>query len=105
MQERQKFYKSLKNSLSGEDKATIMVEHEPVKEFQSFDGNDLINPLQHFNTNPVDNAFIFQNCVLDVYQQRMETLESVKHMCKVIVMDCGLDVCQIFTTLNKDQYT
>ena len=43
--------------------------------------------------------------MLDVYQQRIETLETVQHSHKVIVMDCGLDACQIFTTMNKDQYT
>ena len=81
------------------------MEHEPVKEFQIFYGNDLINPLDHFYKNPPDNTYIFQNYVLDVYQQRMETLETVQHPHKVIVMDHGLDACQIFTTLNKDQYT
>ena len=35
----------------------------------------------------------------------METLEAVQHPCKFIVMDPGLDVCDIFTTMNKDQYT
>ena len=34
-------------SLSGEGKVTIKVEHKPIKEFQSFYGNDLINPLEH----------------------------------------------------------
>ena len=65
----------------------------------------MINPLEHFYKNPADSAFTFQNCVLDVYQQRMETLETVHHPCNIIVMDCGLDPCQIFTTVNKDQYT
>ena len=89
-------------SLSSEDKITIKVEHEPVKEFQSFYGNDLINPLEYFHKNPTDSAFVLQNYVLDVYEQRMETLETVQHPCKVIVMDHGLDACQIFTTMNKD---
>ena len=35
----------------------------------------------------------------------METLETVQHPYKVIVMDCGLDAFQIITTMNKDQYT
>ena len=35
-------------SLCSEDKVRMKVEHEPVKEFQSFYGNDLINPLEHF---------------------------------------------------------
>ena len=43
--------------------------------------------------------------MLDVYQQRTETPETVQHPYKVIVMNCGLDACQIFTTVNKDQYT
>ena len=34
----------------------------------------------------------------------METLETVQHPCKVIVMHHGLDASQIFTTVNKDQY-
>ena len=34
----------------------------------------------------------------------MEMLETVQHACNIIVMDHGLEVCQIFTTLNKDQY-
>ena len=96
---------NFEQSLSGEHKVTIKVEEEPVKEFQNFYGNDLIHSLEHFYKNPADNAFIFQNYVLDVYQQRMETLETVQYPCKVIVMACGLDSCQIFTTLNKSQYT
>ena len=32
----------------------------------------------------------------------METLETVQHPYKVIVMDGSLDACQIFTTVNKD---
>ena len=52
------------NSLSSEDKVTIKVEHGPVKEFQSFYGSGLINPLEHFYKNPTDNAFIFQNYIL-----------------------------------------
>ena len=64
-------------SLSGEDNVTIKVEHKPVKEFQSSYGNDLINLLEHFYKKPTDNAFIFQKCVLDVYQQRTESLESI----------------------------
>ena len=90
------------HSLSGEDKVTIKVEDEPIKEFQSLYRNDLINPLEHFYKNPTVNAFIFQNYVLDVYQQRMETLETVQHPYKVVFMDCGLDACQIFTSVNKE---
>ena len=43
----------------------------------------MINPLEHFYKNLTDNAFIFQNYVLDVYQQRREMLETVQHPCKV----------------------
>ena len=35
-------------SLSGKCKVTIKVEHEPIKQFQSFYGNDLIKPVEHF---------------------------------------------------------
>ena len=76
-----------------------------LKEFQCFYGNYLINPLEYFHKNPTDSAFIFQHYVLDVYEQRMETLETVPHPWRVIVMDHGLNVCQIFTTLNKKRYT
>ena len=64
-------------SLSIEDSVTIKVEHEPVKEFQSIYGNDMINPLEHFYKNATDNVLIFQKYVLDVYQQRREELETV----------------------------
>ena len=94
-----------KQSLSSEDKITIKEWNEPIKKFWGFYGNDLINPLEDFYTNPTHNAFIFKTYVLDVYQQRMEILETVQHPCKIIVMDCGFDACQIFTTVNKDQYT
>ena len=86
-------------SLSCEDMVVIEIGNEPVKEFQSFYGSDLINPLGHFYKNPTDNAFIFQNYILDVYQQRIETLEAVQHPCKVIVMDCSPDACQIFARI------
>ena len=43
--------------MSSDVKVTIKVEHEPIKEFQSFYGND---PLEHFYKNPTDIAFIFQ---------------------------------------------
>ena len=49
-----------------------------------------MNPPVHFYKTPADNAFIFQNYALGIYQQRMETLEAVQHPCKVIVMDRGL---------------
>ena len=62
-----------------------------------------MNPLEHLYKNPTNNAFIFQNYVLDVYQQRRGTLETVQHPYQVIVIDCGLDVCQIFITVNKEQ--
>ena len=91
-------------SLSGKYKVTITIEHELIKEYQIFDGNDLINPLEHFYKNPTDNAFIFENYVLDIYQQRMETLETVQHPCKVIIMNHGLDACQIFATVNKENH-
>ena len=90
-------------SLSSENKVTIKVEHEPVKEFQ------FLWKWHDKSTGtllcPTDNAFIFQNYVLDVYQQRMETLETVQHPYRVIVMNCGLDAWHIFTTVNKDQCT
>ena len=97
------FFKKIEQS--SEDKVTIKIEYKPVKEFQNIYGNDLKNPLEHFYENPTDNTFIFQSYELHVYQQRMETLETVQHLCKVIVTDFGLDACQIFTTVNKDQYT
>ena len=37
-----------------------------------------------------------KNYVLDVYQQRMETVYTVQHPCKVIVMDHGFDASKIF---------
>ena len=58
--------------------------------------------MENFYKNPTDNAFVFQNYVLDVYQKRMKTLETVQHACKVIVMGGGLDACQKFTFVNKD---
>ena len=63
------------------------------------------NPLQNFYQNPKENAFIFQNYVLDIYQQRMEGFFLLEPMCKVILMDRGLDSCQLFTTLNKHHFT
>ena len=74
----QKFEQSL-SLVSSEDKVTIKVEHEPVRAFQSFSENELINQLDHFYIHPTDNAFIFQNYALDVYLQRMETLEIFLH--------------------------
>ena len=35
-------------SLSSKDKITINVEHESVKDFQSFYGNNMIDPLEPF---------------------------------------------------------
>ena len=49
--------------------------------------------------------FVFQNYVVGVYQQRTETLGTVQHPCNIIVMDCDLDVCQIFISLNKEHNT
>ena len=87
------------------DKIKVQIDNKPVGAFQTFFGNDIINPLQNFYQNPKENAFIFQNYVLDIYQQRMEVLSAVEPMCKVIVMDRGLDSCQLFTTLNKHHLT
>ena len=95
----------LEESLSMADKFKIKTDDEPVRAFQTFYGNDMINLLQNFYHNPKENAFIFQNYVLDIYQPRMEVLSAVEPMCKVIVMDRGLDSCQLFTTLNKHHLT
>ena len=83
----------LEQSLSMADKFKIKTDHDPVGAFQTFFGNDMINPVQNFYHNPKENAFIFQNYVLDMYQQRKEVLSAVEPMCKVIVMDRGLDSC------------
>ena len=91
--------------LSDDEKAKIKIEHEPLVEFESFHGNDSVNPLTHFYQNPKENAFIFQNYVLDVYEKRLEKLMNVQHPCKVILMDGGLDSCHLFTTINKKRYT
>ena len=52
----------------------------------------MINALQNFYQNPKENAFIFHNYVLDIYQQRMEVLSAMEPTIKVIVMDRGLDL-------------
>ena len=93
------------HSLSSEDKCKIKINHEPVDEFQKFWGNDMINPLLDFYKNQKENAYVFQNYVLDIYQCRMEALSLVQQPYKVILMDRGLDSCHLFTTLNKHQYT
>ena len=87
------------------DKIKIKTDHEPVGAFQTLFCNDTINPLQNFYQNPKENAFIFQNYVLDIYQQRIEVLSTVEPTSKVIVMDRGLDSCQFLTTLNKHHLT
>ena len=64
------------HSLSRKDKCKIKINHEPVDEFQKFWGNDMINPLLNFYKNQKENAYVFQNYVLDIYQYRMEALSS-----------------------------
>ena len=83
------------------DKFKIKTDHEPVGAFQTFYGHDMINPLQNIYPNLKENAFIFQNYVLDIYQQRMVVLSAVEPTCKVIVMDRGLDSCQLFHHLEQ----
>ena len=88
------------HSLSSEDKCKIKINPEPVNEFQKFWGNDMINPLLDFYKNQEENAYVFQNYVLDIYQCRMEALSLVQQPYKVILMDRGLDSCHLFTTPN-----
>ena len=95
----------LEQSLAMADMFKIKTDHEPFGAFQTFYGNDMINQLQNFYQNPKENAFRFQNYVLNIYQQRMEVLSAVEPTCKVIVMDRGLDSCQLFTTLNNHHLT
>ena len=95
----------LEQSLSMADKFKIKTDHESIEAFQTFYGNDMINALQNLYQNPKENAFIFQKYVLDIYQQRMEVWSALEPICKVIVMDRGLDSCQLFTTLNKHHLT
>ena len=57
----------LEQSLSMADKFKIKTDHEPSGAFQTFYGNDMINPLCNFYQNPKENAFIFQNYILDIY--------------------------------------
>ena len=96
-QERPPFCRNSKNHYLVQFK--IRLEHELVSEFISFYGNKYINPLKHFYWNPVANVFIFQNYILGVYKRKLERLAEVEHPCKVILMDRGLDSCQIFATL------
>ena len=51
---------NFEQSITCEDNLTIKVEHEPLKEFLSFYGNNLKNLPEHFYKNPTDNAFPFQ---------------------------------------------
>ena len=76
-----------------------------MDEFQKFWGNDMINPLLNFYKNQKENAYVFQNYVLDINQCRMEALSLVQQPYKVILMDRGLVSCHLLTTLNKHQYT
>ena len=62
----------LEQSLLMADKFKIKTDHEPFGAFQTYYGNDMITPLQNFYQNPKENAFIFQNYVLDIYKQKME---------------------------------
>ena len=84
---RQLFFKSLNSLYQWQTSLKLKTDHEPVGAFQTFYGKDMINPLQYFYQNTKENAFIFQNYVLDIYQQRMEVLSAMEPMCKVIVMD------------------
>ena len=95
----------LEQSLSMADKIKIKTDHKPVGVFETVFGNGMINSLQNFYQNPKKNAFIFQNYVLDISQQRMKVSSAVEPMCKVMVMEWGLDSCQLFTTLNKHHLT
>ena len=97
--------RKLEQSLSMADKFKIKTDNGPVGAFQTFYGNDMVNPLQNFYQNPKENAFIFHNYVSDIYHHRMEVLSAVEPMCKVIVMGRGLNSCQLFTTLNKHHLT
>ena len=72
---------NLEQSLSMAAKIKIKIDHEPVGAFQTVFGNDMINPLQNFYQNPKENAFIFQNYVLDIYQQRMEVFFLLWNQC------------------------
>ena len=96
----------IEQSLSMADKIKIKRNHEQVGAFQTLFGKDMMNPLQNYlPKHHKENAFIFQNYVLDIYQQRIKALSAVEPMCKVIVIDRGLDSCQLFTTLNKHHFT
>ena len=47
---------NLEQSLSMADKIKIKIDHEPVRTFQTFFGNDMINPMQNFYKNPKENV-------------------------------------------------
>ena len=54
--------------------------------------------MEYLSNTLTDNAFIFQNYVLDIHQQRIETLETVQNPCKAIAMDhADLMHAMIFT--------
>ena len=59
-------FQKFEESLSSADRFKIRVEHEPLSEFQSFYGNKVINTLEKVYEDPVANALIFKNYVLDV---------------------------------------
>lgn len=78
---------------------------EPLHDFELHPGNDTIQPLAELYRDPVKNACIFQNYVLDIYDHRMSSMLSNHVTSKTIILERSLDACNVFTNTNADLFS
>ena len=90
---------TFEQSLSGEDNLTVKAEHEPIKEFKSFPGSELINPLEYFYKNPTDNAFYLPKLCTRCLSTKNGNIRNCSASLQGNFMDLGFDACQICTLI------
>lgn len=95
---------NVEQHLAKEENSDIEVMFEPIDLFKSFFGNSDVNPLHEFYQDQ-RNAFAFQNYILDLYGSRLTTLFAPSHSQRIVLMERGLDACNVFAEANAENMT
>ena len=94
--------KTLQQNNTLENTAVI---HQSLQLLEQHPTNKTVHSLTELYKNPKGNSCIFQNFVLDVYDDRMAYMFNNYGTYSSIVLDRSLDSCNVFTNTNIDLFT
>ena len=79
--------------------------HEPLQKLENHASNPQVHPLLELYKDPQRNACIFQNYVLEVYDERIASMINQYGNYQTIILDRSLDSCNVFTNTNIDLFS